>query len=142
MATVLEEFTTEEHRSVMRFLWENGLNAKDILKEVFSVHGGKCLSRRAVHNWVEKFSQGPSKIADDGRSGAEVAATTVKRLPCCEFRRTGKAMGQAYQCWWRICRDINVFSRFEYHTFYALYPFVSYLLTLPRMCTCYLYSTM
>jgi hypothetical protein len=20
-----------------------------------------------------------------------------------------------YQCWWRICREINVLSRFEYH---------------------------
>jgi hypothetical protein len=20
-------------------------------------------------------------------------------------------MGQVYQCWWRICREINVFSR-------------------------------
>jgi hypothetical protein len=37
-------------------------------------------SRKAVHNWVEKFSQGRSKVADDARPGAEVAETTVKRL--------------------------------------------------------------
>jgi hypothetical protein len=43
-------------------------------------------------------------------------------------------MGQMYQCWWRICRDINVSSSFEYHMFYVLYPFVTYLLTLPRSC--------
>jgi hypothetical protein len=36
---------------------------------------------------------------------------------------TGKAMGQVYQCWWRICREINAFSRFEYHMFDVLYPF-------------------
>jgi hypothetical protein len=36
------------------------------------------LSRKAVHNRVDKFSQGHSKIADDARSGAEVADTTVK----------------------------------------------------------------
>jgi hypothetical protein len=29
MATVLKEFTTEEQRSGVRFLWEKGLNAKD-----------------------------------------------------------------------------------------------------------------
>jgi hypothetical protein len=28
--------------------------------------------------------------------------------------------------------EINVFSRFEYHMFYVLYPFVGHLLTLPR----------
>jgi hypothetical protein len=51
---------------------------------------------------------------------------------CCACRRTGKAVGQGYQCW-RICREINVFYRFEYHMFYVLYPFVAYLLTLPRI---------
>jgi hypothetical protein len=56
----------------------------------------------------------------------------VKRLMCCRFPLTGKAMGQAYQCWRRICREINIFSRFEYHMFYVLYPFVTYLLTLHR----------
>jgi hypothetical protein len=56
--TVLEEYTTEKQRSVMRFLWARRLNAKDIHKEMFYVYGGKCLSRKAVHKWVEKFSQG------------------------------------------------------------------------------------
>jgi hypothetical protein len=41
-------------------------------------------------------------------------------------------MGQVYQCWWRICRETNVFSKFEYHMFYVLYPFVTSLLTFPR----------
>jgi hypothetical protein len=50
MATVLEECTIKEQRSVMRFLWAKGLNAKDIHKEMFPVYGGKCLSRKAVHN--------------------------------------------------------------------------------------------
>jgi hypothetical protein len=40
-------------------LWAKGLNAKDIHKEMFPVYGGKCLSRKAVHNWVEK------RFADD-----------------------------------------------------------------------------
>jgi hypothetical protein len=38
-----------------------------------------------------------------------VAETTVKRLLCCGFRRIGKAMGQVYQCWWRICREMKCF---------------------------------
>jgi hypothetical protein len=44
------------------FLWAKGLNAKDIHKEIFPVYGGKCLSCKAVHNWVEIFSQGRSKV--------------------------------------------------------------------------------
>jgi hypothetical protein len=53
-------------------------------KEMFTIYGKKCLSHKAVHNWVEKLSQGRSKVADDARSGrhVEIAATeaTVHRL--------------------------------------------------------------
>jgi hypothetical protein len=90
------------------FLWAKGLNAKDIDKEMFP--------RKADHSWVRDS-------LSYARPGAEVAETTVKRFLCCGFRRAGKAMGQVYQCWWRICREVNVFSRFEYHMFYVLYPF-------------------
>jgi hypothetical protein len=46
------------------FLSAKGLNAKDIHKEMFPVYSGKCLSPKAVHNWVKKFSQGRSKVAN------------------------------------------------------------------------------
>jgi hypothetical protein len=66
-------------------LWAKELNAKDIHKQIFPVYGGKCLSRKAVHSWVKKFSEGRSKVADDTRPGAEVADTTVRRLLCLQF---------------------------------------------------------
>jgi hypothetical protein len=72
---------------------------------MFRVYGGKCLSRKAVHNWVEDISLNTKRL----NGGAEVAETTVKILLCCGFRLTGKAVGQVYQCWRRICREINVF---------------------------------
>jgi hypothetical protein len=120
MTTVLKECTSEEERSVVRFLWAKGPNAKDIHKEMFPVCGGKCLSRKAIHNCVEKLSQGRSRVADDAQPGAEVAETTVKRLLCFGFRHTGKAMRKVYQCLWRICRELNAFfPRFEYLMFYV-----------------------
>jgi hypothetical protein len=96
---VLEGCTTEEKNFLLRFMPAKGFNAKDIHEEMFPVYDGKCLSRKVVHNWVDKFSQGRSKVADDARPCAEVSETTVKRLLCCGFRRTCKAMGQVYQCW-------------------------------------------
>jgi hypothetical protein len=56
MATALREFITEELRSVVRFLREQGLTAKDIRKETFPVYGGKCQSPKAVHNLVDNVS--------------------------------------------------------------------------------------
>jgi hypothetical protein len=48
-----------------------------------------------------------------------VAETTAKRLPCCRFRRTGKAVGYLYQCWWNIGREI-LFSIFQYHVLHFI----------------------
>jgi hypothetical protein len=56
---------------------------------------------------------------------------TSKMILSCRFWCISKVMGQVYQCWWRICQEINVFSRFEYHMFYLLYPIVTFLLTIP-----------
>jgi transposase len=68
--------TTEEQRPVVRFLWAKGLHAKDIHKEMFPVYGRKCLSRKAVHNWAEKFSQGRSEVSDNPRPGRPVEIAT------------------------------------------------------------------
>jgi hypothetical protein len=102
-----------------------------IFIKFFAVFGGSCLSRKTFHNWVEKLSQERSKIVDDARPGVEVAEKTIKRLLCYGFRRNNKAMGQVYQCWWKIYREMFSF-RFEYIMFYVLYPFKTYLLNLPR----------
>jgi hypothetical protein len=103
MATVLEECTNEELRSVVRFfLWAKELDGKDIHKEMFPVYGGKYMSSKAVHNWVANVSLMTKRL----KRGEEVAETTVKGLLCCGFRRIGKAMKHVYQCWWRICRHM------------------------------------
>jgi hypothetical protein len=48
MPTVLEEYATDEQHFIA-FLF---VCARDIYKETFHVYGGKCLSRKAVQNWV------------------------------------------------------------------------------------------
>jgi transposase-like protein len=84
MATMREECNTEKDRSVVR-LWakkKKKLNAKGIHEETVLVYDGKCLSRKTIHTWVEKFSQRRLKVADDARPGAEVREITVKLRLC------------------------------------------------------------
>jgi hypothetical protein len=93
-ATVLEECTAEEQCCVVLFLWQ-----KDSIQRIFTK---KCLFHQAVHNWVEKFSQGRSKVADDARPGrhvAQVAETTIKRLLCWGFDAQVKR--------WDKCIDVD-----------------------------------
>jgi hypothetical protein len=43
---------------------------------MFPFYGGKCLSRKVVHNCAEIFSQGRSKEADDAQKGRLVETAT------------------------------------------------------------------
>jgi hypothetical protein len=67
METGFGECTTEQQRSFVRFLWVKRHNEKDIHKEIFPVYGGKCLSLKAIHSWVDKFSAERSKVANNTR---------------------------------------------------------------------------
>jgi hypothetical protein len=43
---------------------------------MFPVNCGKCLSHKAVYNWVDKFSQGRSKVAENARPSIPVEFLT------------------------------------------------------------------
>jgi hypothetical protein len=97
MATVFEDCTTEEQRSTVRFCGQ-----KDSMQTTF-INKGLLFMLESMYR-VKRFHLCGKRSADDEgvkNGGAEVAETTGKLL-CCGFRSTGKAMGQAYQCWWRI----------------------------------------
>jgi hypothetical protein len=61
----LKDVLTGTFVPCVHILWAKGLNAKDINKEIFPVYGVKCSSLKAIHNWIDKFSQGRSKVTDD-----------------------------------------------------------------------------
>jgi hypothetical protein len=76
MVTILEEYTSKEQHSVVHLLWPKGLNAKNIHTEMFPLYGGKCLSCKALHNWIEKFSRGCLKVEGDAQPCCLVAIVT------------------------------------------------------------------
>jgi hypothetical protein len=83
MATCLRDILPKSSVLFCVLLWAKWLNAKDIHKEMFPVYGRKFLSRKAFHDWVKKFSQGRSKVADDVRPGRLVdiaTEATVQRV--------------------------------------------------------------
>jgi hypothetical protein len=65
MATVLEGVLPKISVLLCFFCGQKDSMLRIFIKKCFLVYGGKCLSRKAVHSWVEKFSQGCSKVADD-----------------------------------------------------------------------------
>jgi hypothetical protein len=108
------------------FWGATGLNAKDIHKEMFPIYGGKCLSCKAVHNWVEHFSHGCLKVTDDETEMQKWLTQQSKGFYAVGFNTLVKRWDKCIN----VGGEINVLSMLEYHMFYVLYPFVTYLLTL------------
>jgi hypothetical protein len=96
------------------------------------VYGGKVLSRKAVHNWVEKFSQGRSKVADDETEVRQWLREQSKNFYATGFDALVKRWDKFVNVDGEYVVEYIFFFSFEYHIFYVLYPFVIYLLTLPR----------
>jgi len=65
MPAPLNTCTTIEQRGVVLFLWAKGMALKDIHKEMLPMYSKHCLSHQAVHNWVQKFSEGQTSIKDE-----------------------------------------------------------------------------
>jgi hypothetical protein len=130
MATVLEDSTNEEQRYVVSSFGRQ----KDSMQRIFInkcflfMVGSVCRVKWFTTGWqtFRWWRRG-------WKEGGEIAEARVKRLLFRGVRRTCKAMGQVYQCSWRMCRKMNIFPRFKLHMVYLLYPFVTYLFTLRRI---------
>ena len=108
MAAPLSTCTKIEQRRVVRFLWAKNMEAKDIHKEMLPMYGEHCLSRRAVHNWVQKFSEGLSWRSCSWKNSARVVPTATKRIFRRRFPGTCETVGQVFKSVWRLCWKINV----------------------------------
>ena len=103
MAAPLSTCTKIEQLGVVRFLWAKNMEAKDILKEMLPMYGEHWLSRQAVHNWVQNFSEGRTSIEDEHQSSARVVPTTTKRSFRRRFPGTCETVGQVFKSVWRLC---------------------------------------
>jgi len=56
------------------------MEAKHIHKEMLPMYSEHCLSRQAVYNWVQKFSEGWTSIEDEHRAGRTVEIATPVTL--------------------------------------------------------------
>jgi len=62
------------------------MEAKDIHKEMLPMYSEHCLSHQAVHNWVQKFSEGRTSIEDEHRAGWPVEIATPETLQRAGFQ--------------------------------------------------------
>ena len=78
MAMKLINCTKEEQRSVIRFLWAEGVPGAQIHLRICAQYGDKVLSGRIVYEWIEMFENGRTSVTDAERSGCPATATTTR----------------------------------------------------------------
>ena len=78
MAVKLINCTKEEQRSVIRFLWEEGVLGAQIHLRMCAQYGDKVLSHRIVYEWIEMFENGCTSVTDAECSGRPATATTTR----------------------------------------------------------------
>jgi hypothetical protein len=79
MATMFEEYTIEERRSLVRILWGSELNARDIHKEMSLVNIEKYLSRKSVR----KSQMMPDQVRQWLRQQSKTGKALIKRWDKC-----------------------------------------------------------
>jgi hypothetical protein len=69
MVTLLKEWTEEEVRSVIRFLWARKVPPVEIHCEIVTMYGANVMTVQHVHKWCREFDSGRVNVMDEQRSG-------------------------------------------------------------------------
>jgi hypothetical protein len=69
MATVLKEWTKEEVRSVICFLWENKVLPVETHRKLLTVYGANVMTVQHVYKWCREFDTGRVNVMHGPRSG-------------------------------------------------------------------------
>ena len=68
--------TKEEQRSVIRFLWSEGVSGVAIHLRLSSQCGNSVLSQRSFYEWIEKLKNGRTNVMHDKGAGRPSMAIT------------------------------------------------------------------
>jgi hypothetical protein len=75
MGTALSICTKEEQRSVIRFLWSEGVSEAEIHWRLSAQYGNSVLPQQSVYEWIEKLKNGHTSVTHEG-AGRPPNATT------------------------------------------------------------------
>ena len=84
MAAPLGISTSEEQRSVIRFLRSEGLKLIEIHGRMKVQYGDACLSQQQVYEWSRKFANGVTSVEDAPRTGQAQRVVTTQNIAAVE----------------------------------------------------------
>ncbi|GFS32174.1 histone-lysine N-methyltransferase SETMAR [Trichonephila inaurata madagascariensis] len=73
---VLNSWSKEEVRAVIRYEWALGVSGTEIHNRLVEVYGRGVMSKQMVRRWCRTFSDGRQQVEDIPRAGQTRTATT------------------------------------------------------------------
>ena len=78
MDAPLAQCTREEQRAVIRFLWSEN-SVAEIHKQLLAQYGDNALSKKTVHEWIEKFKSGRTSVKHAEGAGRPSTSTSEEK---------------------------------------------------------------
>jgi len=76
MDVPLQDYTIEEQRGVVRFLWAEGAKPVEIHRRMLAQDGQSTMGQRKVYVLVERFKSVRTRVTDEDRSGRPSTSRT------------------------------------------------------------------
>ncbi|KFM68857.1 hypothetical protein X975_23571, partial [Stegodyphus mimosarum] len=77
---VLNSWSKEEVRAVIRYEWARGVSGTEIHNRLVEVYGPGVMSKQMVRRWCRTFSDGRQQVEDIPRAGRTRTATTESNV--------------------------------------------------------------
>jgi hypothetical protein len=65
MAAPLSDWTIEEQRAVVRFLWSEAAKSAEIHRRMLAQYETRTMHQRKIYEWIESFKEGRKSVTDE-----------------------------------------------------------------------------
>jgi transposase len=80
MAAPLSDYTIEEQRAEMCFLWTEGVKSVEIHRRMLAQYGACTMHQRKIYEWIERFKEGRISVTDESRPGRPSTSRTDQHI--------------------------------------------------------------
>ena len=120
MAAPLSVCTKEEQRSVIRFLWSEGVSGAEMHRRLSAQYGNSVLPQRSVYEWIEKFKNGRTSVTHEEGAGRPSTATTddnierVRAMVLLDRRQWKKCIEKQGDYVEKLCYKFSIFIEIKF----------------------------
>jgi transposase len=80
MAAPLSDYTIEEQRAVVLFLWAVVVKSAEIHRRMLAQYGARTMHQQKIYEWIEHFKEGRTSVTDESRPGRPSKSRTDQHI--------------------------------------------------------------